>query len=51
MDKVLHHATVKLVKAQWSNQSKREATWELEDEMREKFPYLFLISGMLSLED
>lgn len=51
MDKVLHHATVKLMKAQWSNQFERETTWELEDEMREKFPYLFLISGMLSLED
>ena len=29
----------------------REATWELEDEMKEKYPYLFKDSGMSSLED
>ena len=34
MDKVLRHVVVKLVKVQWSNHSIREATWELEDEMR-----------------
>ncbi|RVW83619.1 Transposon Ty3-G Gag-Pol polyprotein [Vitis vinifera] len=41
MDKVLRHAVVKLVKVQWSNHSIREATWELEEEMREKHPQLF----------
>ncbi|RVW49285.1 Transposon Ty3-I Gag-Pol polyprotein [Vitis vinifera] len=51
MDKVLRHAVVKLVKVQWSNHSVREATWELEEEMREKHPYLFQDSGMSSLED
>ncbi|RVX07696.1 Retrovirus-related Pol polyprotein from transposon 17.6 [Vitis vinifera] len=35
MDKVLRHAVVKLVKVQWNNHSIREATWELEEEMRE----------------
>ena len=51
MDKVLRHTVVKLVKVQWSNHSVREATWELEEEMREKHPYLFQDSGMSSLED
>ena len=51
MDKVLQHAVVKLVKVQWSNHSIREATWELEEKMREKHPQLFQDSGMSSLED
>ncbi|RVW23422.1 Transposon Ty3-G Gag-Pol polyprotein [Vitis vinifera] len=51
MEKVLRHAVVKLVKIQWSNHSIREATWELEEEMREKHPQLFQDSGMSSLED
>ena len=34
MDKVLRHAVVKLVKVHWSNHSIREATWELEEEMK-----------------
>ena len=51
MDKVLRHAVVKLVKVQWSNHSIREATWELEKEMREKHPQLFQDSSMSSLED
>ncbi|RVW27201.1 Transposon Tf2-2 polyprotein [Vitis vinifera] len=51
MDKVLRHAVVKLVKVQWSNHSIREATWELEEEMREKHLQLFQDSGMSSLED
>ncbi|RVW11914.1 Transposon Ty3-G Gag-Pol polyprotein [Vitis vinifera] len=51
MDKVLRHAVVKLVKVQWSNHSIQEATWELEEEMREKHPQLFQDSGMSNLED
>ena len=51
MDKVLRHAVVKLVKVQWSNHSIQEATWELEEEMREKHPQLFQDSGMSSLDD
>ena len=51
MDKVLRHVVVKLVKIQWSNRSIREATWELEEEMREKHPHLFQDLGMSSLED
>ena len=51
MDKVLRHAVVKLVKVQRSNHSIRDATWKLEEEMREKHPQLFQDSGMSSLED
>ena len=51
MNKVLRHAVVKLVKFLWSNHSIREAMWELEKEMREKYPQLFQNSGMSSLED
>ncbi|RVW40489.1 putative receptor protein kinase ZmPK1 [Vitis vinifera] len=50
MDKVLRHAVVKLVKVQWSNHSIREATWELEEEMREKHPQLFQDSENVRLE-
>ena len=51
MNKVLRHAVVKLVKVLWRNHSIREATWELEEEMREKHPQLFQNSGKSSLED
>ena len=51
MNKVLRRAVVKLVKVQWSNHSIQEATWELEEEMREKHPQLFQDSGNSSLED
>ena len=47
----LKHRTIHYVKVQWRNQFVREATWELEDEMKEKYPYLFEDSGMSSLED
>ena len=51
MHKVLQHTVIKLVKVQWSNHDIREATWELKEEMREKYPHLFRDSSMLSLED
>ena len=51
MDKVLRRAIVRLVKVQWSNHSIREATWELEEEMREKHPHIFQDPSMSSLED
>ena len=34
-DKVLGYAIAKLVEVQWNNYSIREATWELDEEMRE----------------
>jgi hypothetical protein len=33
------------VKVLWSQQTEREATWELESHMREKYPELFM-AGM-----
>ena len=30
-----------LVKIQWKHHDEGEASWELESEMREKFPFLF----------
>lgn len=33
---------VKIVKVLWSNHKTEEATWEAEDEMRRKFPELFI---------
>ena len=44
----LSRHTIQYVKVQWSNHIKREATWELEEEMREKYPYLFEESIMSS---
>ena len=51
IDKILCRAIVKLIKFQWSNHEEREATWELESELKEKYPNLFYKQGMLSLED
>ena len=51
MNKVLRHVVVKLVKVLWRNHSIREATWELEKEMRKKHPQLFQDSSMSSLEE
>jgi hypothetical protein len=41
-ERVMHNRTIKYVKILWSNQIKREATWELESIMRNKYPDLFL---------
>ena len=51
VNKVLRHAVVKLVKVLCRNHSIRAATWELEEEMREKHPQLFQDSSKSSLED
>jgi len=40
-EKVLRHKTFKYVKVLWTNQTEREATWELESEIHEKYPELF----------
>ena len=51
MDKVIRKAIVKLVKVQWSKHEEREATWELESEIKEKYPHIFYNLGTSSLED
>jgi ribosomal protein L21E len=40
-DRVMRRRTLKFVKILWTNQTEREATWELESRMREKYPELF----------
>ncbi|XP_073112178.1 uncharacterized protein [Elaeis guineensis] len=45
-DQVLRHRIIPYVKIQWGNHSEREATWELETEMKIKYPQLFENSGM-----
>ena len=40
-EKELRNKKISLVKVLWRSQSVEEATWELEDEMRNKYPELF----------
>jgi hypothetical protein len=40
-DRVMRRRTLKFVKVLWTNQTEREARWELESRMREKYPELF----------
>jgi hypothetical protein len=40
-ERVMRNRTIKYVKILWSNQTEREATWELESTMRNKYPELF----------
>lgn len=49
MDRVLRRRVIPYVKVQWTNHLVREATWELEEEMRQKYPHLFE-EGKLSFE-
>jgi hypothetical protein len=40
-ERVMRNHTIKYIKILWSNQTEREATWELESTMRNKYPDLF----------
>ncbi|KAK8538928.1 hypothetical protein V6N12_034632 [Hibiscus sabdariffa] len=40
-ERILRNRRIPMVKVQWSNQSPSEATWEIEESMREQFPHLF----------
>ena len=40
-EKMLRTKVIKLVKVLWRNHLVEEATWECDDEMREKYPHLF----------
>ncbi|XP_027152088.1 uncharacterized protein LOC113752155 [Coffea eugenioides] len=40
-DQVLRRRTIPYVKVQWTNHAPREATWELDEDMRNRYPYLF----------
>jgi hypothetical protein len=37
------------MKVKWKGHSREEATWELEDKMREEYPYLFDNLGKCSI--
>ena len=39
--KKLRTKEIPIVKVQWKHHNERDASWELELEMRKKFPYLF----------
>ena len=38
--RVMRNRKIKYVKVLWSNQSEREATWELDAQMHKKYPEL-----------
>ncbi|XP_074323098.1 uncharacterized protein LOC141660038 [Apium graveolens] len=40
-ERVLRKSTISFVKVLWKNHSEREATWELKESIREKYPHLF----------
>ena len=40
-EKVLRTKTIPMVKVLWRNHALEEATWEVEDDMRKKYPELF----------
>ncbi|XP_074377389.1 uncharacterized protein LOC141718916 [Apium graveolens] len=40
-ERVLRRNTIPFVKVLWKHHSEREATWELEESIREKYPHLF----------
>ena len=40
-EQLLRTKTIPMVMVLWRNHSIEEATWEREEEMREKYPYLF----------
>ncbi|KAL0337528.1 UNVERIFIED_CONTAM: hypothetical protein Scaly_2027900 [Sesamum calycinum] len=42
--KKLRNKEIPMVKVRWSHHSPREATWEVEENMRKQYPYLFLES-------
>ena len=44
-DRVLRRKTLRLVKVLWQHRGVDEATWELEDTMRTRYPFLFEDGG------
>jgi hypothetical protein len=37
-DRVTRHRTIQFFKVQWNRHSKQEATWEIEEFLRSKYP-------------
>ncbi|KAL8099609.1 hypothetical protein AgCh_032029 [Apium graveolens] len=48
-ERVLRKNTIPFVKVLWKNHSEREATWELEESIREKYPHLFDSEGGVTI--
>ena len=44
-DQVLRRKTMRLVRVLWRNYEVEESTWECEDTMRAKYPFLFRDEG------
>jgi hypothetical protein len=42
-ERVMRKRSIKYIKVLWTNQSEREATWELEELMQQKYPELFVL--------
>ena len=42
--KLLRNKVVLLVKVLWKNHPRKEATWEREEDMRQRYMYLFSLS-------
>jgi hypothetical protein len=40
-ERVMRRRTIKYVRVLWTNQTEREATWGLEEQMRKMYPELF----------
>ena len=43
-DKILRNKVIPLIRVLWRNQKIEEATWEREEDMKAKYPDLFLFS-------
>jgi hypothetical protein len=43
----MRRTSIKYVKVLWTNQCEREATWELEELMRQKYPERFIMCELL----
>ncbi|XP_070008749.1 uncharacterized protein [Nicotiana sylvestris] len=52
-DRQLRSKRISTAKVQWKGQPAKEVTWESEEDMRSRYPYLFSTPGMIlnSLED
>ncbi|GKB76017.1 hypothetical protein Tco_0942912 [Tanacetum coccineum] len=46
--KRLKQSRISIVNVHWNSRRGPEFTWEREDQMRKKYPHLFLISGLVA---
>jgi hypothetical protein len=48
-ERIMRRRTIKYVRVLWTNQTECEATWELDEQMRKKYPELFEDGELYSL--